>query len=507
MMFPGKFANSVQPGPTCGLAVLRSALLGILLPVAPLAQSQTSEEMRTLLFEPVLIEVTDMEGATMTRELTRLPGGEDAPNVTDYLIARFSNAYVEPPDFSDAIAGYEQNIRDLELRGGAYEPALAQELLALGNLYQAQGDHETALEYLEKAQHINRVNLGLNNLEQETIIEEKIESFVALGDLHAADQQQEYLFYLKRKEFGSTSIDLLPALTRYAEWNIFAFDSRLVMNPALTYAAQSSLYDSGVSNSIGEEDFRTLRLVNAQNIYRTIIQILLNNYGASDKRLLDMEKQLALTNYFFATNLDIAASAFSSASPLGVPATQGYYEMTRVSANSMGYRHGREALERRLEYLYGMEGVDPLEIARAKVELADWLLLFKKRQAALETYEEAYAELKANGASQDAVDTLFNPEFPATLPTFIDYRYSRAALKIPDDQALDYRGWFDVSIRINRFGQPQDVSIIGRSLNTTEPVEIRLLRHLRNGTSFRPRFSNDALLEDETITARYYYSY
>lgn len=498
-----------------GLRLLPGIFLFSLLTPA-LAIAQNSQELRNLLFEPVLITHTDaQEGALYEAgevyELTVLPGGEKAGSVSTYLV---NQALQEAEELtfpnSESIGEYEERIKDLELDGGAYEPALTQEMMSVGSLYQQQGDHLAALEYLDQALHINRVNLGLFNLDQEEIIDQKIASHVALGDLRAADLQQEYLMYIKRKAYGSTSVELLPALAEYAEWNIFAFDSRLAMDPTLSYAADSNIYqEDTVNNSIGEDDLRTVRLMNAQNIYRTILNIILNNYGLQDPRLLEIEKKLALTNYFFATNLDVMSDVYSGKnSSLALNSSQGFYEMSRVSSNSMGYRHGREALERRLEYMLKMEGVSDLEIARARIDLGDWLLLFKKRSAALTLYQEAYDALSASEEiSRDEIDALFSPVLPVTIPTFIDYRYSRKALGVPGDIPLEYQGWIDLSFRINRYGKPQNVEILGQSENTTEPISTRLLRQIRNSTSYRPRIAEGTLVEMDNIEARYYYSY
>jgi tetratricopeptide (TPR) repeat protein len=511
-MFFTNSRQSKQPlaTPFPGQAAVHAVILTVVASLPPAAFAQNSEELRNLVFEPVQIETSELDGELQVRELTSLPASDSPVTTTAYLTANIVEDIEEIAlDSNDAIAGYEARIRDLEIEGGAYAEDLIQELLSLGTIYQSLGEHEQALEFLNKALHINRVNLGLFNLDQEHIIEELIESHIALSDLQAADLQQEYLFYLKRKAFGGTSVELLPALTRYAEWNIFAFDSRLVMDPTLAYAAESSMYtENGVSNAIGEENFKTVRLMNAQNIYRTIIQILLNNFGVSDPRLLEIEKRLALTNYFFATNLDLNSNAFSSNnSSLTMASSQGYYDMSRVSSNSMGYRHGKEALERRLEYMLESSGKTPEEIARARIDLGDWLLVFKKRTVALEVYKEAYEELRATGVSQETLDDLFSPVLPVAIPTFIDYRYTRASRDIPEDLALDYQGWFDVRIRINRFGQPSSVDIFGKSLNTTEPIELRLIRHLRSSTSFRPRFKIGELVEEDIVETRYYYSY
>jgi len=482
---------------------------------------QNIDDLKLLVFEPVLIESivepeagindsSDESSAVTVREITSLPSSENPSSVSEFLFkAAMANTQTVIEGIESDIFDYEEKVKSLELQGGAYEPELSEELLSLGTLYQNQGLHALAIEQLDKALHINRVNLGLFNLEQEKIIEEKIESYVAMGDIIAADLQQEYLIYLKRKIYGNTSVELLPALNSYADWNIFAFDSRLATDFALNFSAEANINtENQVNNSLPQEDVKTVRLLNAQYVYRTIIDILLNNFGLSDRRLLDMEKKLALTNYFFATNLAIRNEINSGkVSTLTMDASQGYYNMPRASSNSMGYRRGREALERRIDYMKNMEGISPTEIALAQIELADWLLIFNKRTESLDIYQQVYNELKASGTDQDKIDTIFSPDLPVQIPVFIDYQYSRAAWNIPEDIALEYKGWVDVQFRINRFGQPQDVTALGRSEDTIETIEIRLLRQLRNSSSFRPRFWDDQLLEDDLIEARYYYSF
>jgi len=480
------------------------------------ARAQDNQELLTLVFDPVPITLELDAGSpstTVSRELVTLPDHDEKLTVSEFLASTLE--YPEDtlePAINATIEEYKKRITELELQGGAYAQQLSQEYSTLGALYESLRDYDSALDYLEKAMHNNRVNLGLYNLEQENIIKEKIKNHVAKGDLHAADLEQEYLFFIRQRAYGNTSVDLLPALTEYAEWSIFAFDSNLILSPTFPYAAQSRAFtENGVSNSIGEEDFKTSRLVHAQNIYRTIIEILLNNYGITDKRLLDMEQNLALTNYFFATNLGISSSSFAneSNSALSMSSSQSYFDMSRVSTNSMGYRHGREALERRLKYMLNMEDISPEDIAKARLELGDWLMIFKKRVAAMAQYEEAYREFAAAEAEvpAQALDALFNPLMPVTIPTFVDYRFTRAALGIPQDQPLAYRGWFDVKVDITRYGKTRDVEILARSDEASDAIENTLLRQLRNSTSFRPRMPNGTAMENDQLLARYYYSY
>lgn len=493
------------------LAILRLLLFTIFTLTQSESFAQNGDDLSLLIFEPVLIERINVEDEIQVNELTILPSGSEPKSTSEFIINRLLQANSQAAAIEEStIAAYEENIKKLELAGGVYEPELSEALLSVSNIYQSQDDHIQALEYLDQALHVNRVNLGLFNLEQEQIIEGKIKSHIALGELNEADAQHQYLFYLKRKAYGDASVELLPALRRFAEWNIYAFDSRLATNPTLDFSAEAQTLPSNLSSlSVVDEGFRNSKLINAEFMYRTIINILLNNFGDTDIRLLDIERKLALTNYFFATNLDINSNAISNGnfSPQAFNSTQEYYNMSRISSNSFGFRYGREALERRINLLLSLDSLPATEITKARIELADWLLIFNKRTAAFEAYKNAYDDLAEQGADEQTLASFFSPVLPETIPAFINYRFTRSSLNIPENVALNYQGWFDVSIHLNRFGQPQNIEILDRSPDASDAIESRLSSFLGKSTSYRPRFSNGEILERETFEARYYYSY
>src|SRR5690606_35875940 len=110
----------------------------------------------------------------------------------------------------------------------------------------------------------------------------------------------------------------------------------------------------------GLDEFRTRRLINAQSIYQSIIQILLNTHGLADPSVLDFEKQLAITNYLFATSYESAPQDRSLCS-FSYGSSQLSSDFATVSTSSLGYRQGRDALERRVEYMRSMTGISPVE--------------------------------------------------------------------------------------------------------------------------------------------------
>jgi hypothetical protein len=92
------------------------------------------------------------------------------------------------------------------------------------------------------------------------------------------------------------------------------------------------------------------------------------------------------------------------------------------------------------------------------------------------------------------------------LPSFIYPLNSRAALGIPPEQALEYQGYVDIELKLNRFGKTTDVDVLGTSENTPENMESLLVRNLRR-SQFRPRFVNGEIRDSDVIQTRFYYAY
>lgn len=474
------------------------------------ATAQSSSNLNFLIFEPVPIHVTQAQTNTDTvtvsvvTELVKLPSAE-AVTLSDWVAANINTVEAGTEQLQQNIADYEASIQNLELSEGVFSEQLPQQLLALGSALQESGDLDTALEYYGRATHITRVNQGLFSTEQIPILERIIDNYLSRGDIKSADEQQRYMFYLQQKSFGSDSADLLPALYNYAEWNMFAFSAP----PSNSFYANplkaGSNLNPTVIRSLDEANFRVERLIHAQSIYWSIIQILLDNFGMQDPRLLDFEKRLALTNYYFATtvateldtmSLTVAEPSHSTTMP----------QLPAPSISSMGYRHGREALERRRNYMLEMPGVPVIEQAKAGLDLADWMLLFnRQRVKSLEMYQTLHDELDPDNNNPEITD-IFSPALPVLLPSFIYPFNSRFTLGIPPEQALVYQGYIDVEFKLNRFGKTSDINVLATSTDANDNLEITLVRLLQRSI-YRPRFGNGKVLTEDLVQARFYYAY
>ena len=143
---------------------------------------------------------------------------------------------------------------------------------------------------------------------------------------------------------------------------------------------------------------------------------------------------------------------------------------------------------------------------KAGLDLADWMLIFnRQRVRALEMYQEIHDSLNPEDRVQEFSD-LFTPDFPTPLPSFIYPLNSRAALGIPPEQALEYQGHVDLTLKLNRFGKTTDVDVLGTSENTPETIENMLVRNLRR-SQFRPRFEDGKIRDTDTMHLRFYYAY
>ena len=470
------------------------------------AFAQDDDDFPYLLFEPVVIKVIEAVAPTAdvpytVQELSTLPQAAPAVNLQDWLAQRAVVPTLPPEQLAADIAAYEQSVLALESKGGVFDPGLDEELLALGSLLLQAGDATRAQQVLERALHVNRVNDGLFTAGQLPIIDRTIDAHLARGDLMAADTQQEYLLYVQQKHFDSRGADLLPALTRYAEWNLYAFRARLrAVAPAA--GAEGETAPPPETDGDAMREFRTSRLITAHQAYQSLITLVANNFGLGDSRLLNFERQLALTNYLYISTFGAEGELDPMMLSYGGMAN---FDTGMTARPPLGFRQGRDSLERRITYLSDKPGVTALERAQAMLDLADWTLPYQ-RMGSLELYEDIWHELAAAGTPAAELDALFDPAFPIEIPVYVEHPYTRQALGIPQDQALKYKGYIDVEFRLSRAGETSSVRIMNKSLTTPPRLESLLVRHLRY-SRFRPRIVHGNLRDNETMHVRFYFTY
>ncbi|HHX83149.1 MAG TPA: tetratricopeptide repeat protein, partial [Pseudomonadaceae bacterium] len=146
----------------------------VLLVAATPTFAQYGRELQYLIFDPVPLNTPESPPATGT---TATAQTSQAPTrLSDWLRANTNVSVNEAVSLSGDISGYERAIADLETAEGPFSAALPQQLLALGDAHQANGDLELAQQYFEQASHVTRINHGLFSTEQVPAIERIIEN-------------------------------------------------------------------------------------------------------------------------------------------------------------------------------------------------------------------------------------------------------------------------------------------------------------------------------------------
>lgn len=492
--------------------ITNALLVGALeLPATLLYAQEQSVNFDLLVFDAVPLSVQspadESSGPSaavplQAAELGSLPRNNPQPVQT--LVRTHANPVTAsaPVDLSSADATrYEALLKEVEQKGNAYDAGLSESLMDLAAAYERSGDYARALPLYERASHLTRVNYGLFSAEQIPIVERVIDNQVMRGDLIAADQQQEYLYYLHRRIHGENNPGLLPAMEAYAEWNLFAFSARKLSPTPVSADEIASETPSATKGPAPVEDvvmFRIQRLMNAQGIYQQIVKLLLTHFGTADPRLPEVERSLAVTNYLYATQVVVNESLLIN--------TQSLNYNPDFPVKMLGFAEGREALERRIQYLEETPGTPRDEITKAKMELGDWLMSSRKRMNGIEVYDQVFADYVAAGASQTEIDALFHPALPVAIPTFLVSPYSRESLNIPADASLQYKGYVDVEFVVGRYGQTSTPRELARSEGTPDRLVDALLRNIRRD-QYRPRYRDGRAVEQDRIRARYYYAY
>ena len=278
---------------------------------------------------------------------------------------------------------------DIELDGGAWDRDLVEELASLGRLQQQQGNHGGAIQTLDRAIHVNRINSGLYTLEQIPVVEQLISSHMALGDWEEADTYNNYLFHVQQKAYGLNDPRLIPVLDRLATWNIQAFKI-------------------GYGNLLG------IKLRQSQIMFNAAARMVSLHFGKADKRFINYQRNIATSAYLVAKNPDLMAE-------IGNPEYRSMQQMLAEKLNGQrqvqppGFQTGERALIE-IAMFYQEQGHDSYGLAEAITHLADWYLMFGQRQGALKNYKLAWDMLQELEDSEELTQQLFGKVTP--LPAF-----------------------------------------------------------------------------------------
>ena len=489
-------------------AVLSSLLFTLLSSITPVVFSQTFSAFDMLIFDPVLLD----ESANTAPSLKNINARElDTTPLTSngYSLSRLQEAdNLSESVQQDEITAYLDAIQTLERAEGLYSQTLVQNYLSVGELYQRRDNHELAIEYFEKADHISRVNNGLYHSDQFPIIEGMIESHLALSNVNDALNNQLYLLFLNNRLSGSGSLEALPSLIGLGDRDMNKF-SQSMLTSGTYQVNQDEIFipATGTVNKLQQDIIRQFALRNlarAKNTYFEAITTLVDNREYQNPKLQEAEYKFLETIYLLGFSPELIrdphyylTQARRSSNTLG--------RWTFLRRNPPGYQTGNQILERMQTYLLQNPATTPEEKINAILETGDWQLLFDRTDAAVKYYQEAYALAQELELDSKTIESIFKPRVPLQLPLFTPKPNSREKFGISANMNLEYDGFIDISFSVNRNGTARKFRIRDRSAGTSFLTEKRLRQYLRN-SPFRPWIEDDKPVDRE-LTMRYFYTF
>ena len=383
-----------------------------------------------------------------------------------------------------SIQQYLDQIAEQQRLHGAYDPLLGEQLLGLGLLYKNKGQYQEAAIYLDQALHIKKINEGLQSMSQVPILEALIEANTAARNWEELNKNYHLLLWVHQRNLTSGNPELLPVFLRVGQWLLEAYGKGLLKDPPATI------------------------LSDLISMYNTILNIMQQQYGDKDPRLIVPLKILALTSYQQVT--EVANHPLADFQGYGnrysyqqrcvpVPRPGGrvdvicemmeipnpYYYVSKQQTKDISIADQMQKVKSVLNRIADIDTANPgtrlAEKAAALVNLGDWYFINDKQSSAIENYKQAYQLLAVSGPDGELVKRLFDN--PVRIPVMT------TGLPAADDTPTDKvtPPYVRLSFNVSGDGRASKIEVI----DTSEPRNFRIRRtaiEIVNSSIFRPRF-------------------
>lgn len=374
-----------------------------------------------------------------------------------------------------SIEKYQRLITDLESKHGVYDSAIGEAQLSLGEIYRQQGKYQKALAAFKQALQINRVNEGLHNLNQISIIELIIDSNYALRDWEKLNENYRYLYWVYRRNYGDGDNSLLPVIERIGRWHLKAS------------------YFTTAGTSLGH-------LVKADDLYDSAVEIATRNDGDKDKALINALYHTAVIDYLIATDIqDKFKFSYKDIREAMIPNGRSTPYMNEIAVReyyfNQSFFKGKRAIERILDIYAEDQPSSVIDYAQALIFYGDYLLALRRKFDAMKRYRQAYDVLVKNDADLDEINELLGEPKPLK------------NLNPPGDDEPDIAAnmaYVDAVFDVPGNGWPNNIRIINS--NPQDPKMQRRGELAIAGTRYRPRFEGGKPVATSGVKLRYVFN-
>ncbi len=323
---------------------------------------------------------------------------------------------IDSNEFDEAVDLAEELIQRIENEKSQYDLDLVQPLVLLGEGSRKNKDYVGALNAFDRARQVSRLANGLHSLEQVDIVYREADTYYELGQVSRANDRQEYAFSIYARSYESESVDLLPGLFSLADWyvemrNIFA----------------------------------------ARGLYYAAMKISESNLEQTDPRNIRALKGLAST--YRLERWSPPGGENATRNTVTVSSYPEDYELI-YKAVVNDFAPGEEALKDLVKIEMEREGSTQESIANAKLELADWFLLFYKFNQAEVVYKNIW-EMFENDSNSEYL----SKEFSEPVPLF--YPLARSPGAQPAEAlSTPIEGILELSFSVSEEGDVEDIEVL-----------------------------------------------
>ena len=380
----------------------------------------------------------------------------------------FLEAQISQAEINEATIALEQIILDIEDSRGRYAPELIQPLSILGKAQMATGDYMQAVETLDRAVHLTRINSGLFAREQVSLVYLQADAYVAMSDLRNAQQREEYAFRVLSNQ--STKRELLAGMQRLGEFYLDSYN--FLAARTLFRQGYELLEDNGFGNSDAAIPFlkgtaRSYRMERFPPLYSQERRNDELGRKPENTRTLEYSTEYLTINNF----------------PAGERALQNIVKIRQSATSLRGENPSLDVLHN-----------DQALVNQALLDLADWHLLFSNQKRARTLYSEIHRQ-QADFPAELKID-LTNPQL-LYLPAPQNLKPPPAADRLPMET-----GSITLEFSIHKNGRIRGLETIAFEPN--DAIEFHARRSMRQAI-YRP-----AMVEGEaTVTPahRYVHTY
>lgn len=347
------------------------------------------------------------------------------------------------------LQAYHRALATLE-ENGPYFQQSSEVLYDLGTELQKRGHHGEALDTLQRAMHVNRVNHGLYSLAQAPMLRRIIHSEKALSLFEEVTSDYYRLLTLHLKNTDTPTPKLVNVQKELAFWHVEAYHMDRSSSRVDHLTSAHSLINAAISNA----NALTLDTTNKIDLLRT----------------------MALISFYFSTHKgDEWASATDSRYSASADKINYLQPARTATLSNNSFRNGLLAHEQIVALATTAPDATTEQKIAAYIETGDWHLLFNRRRDAMQFYTLAQQLITASDHQKELAVRWFGA--PKLLPQLhADYDEARSGML-----------YVKAKLHVSDSGRPSRVKIVEPPAENNRILRRAALDKIKS-SRFRPRF-------------------